>query len=692
MAKKKDFSMFECLDEHIVPTGVLALDIVLGGGVERGDMVEFSSSSGVGKCVSPCTIVRTADGLRRVRDIVEPVKETPVNTEEPFVVPLVVNGQTVHSKGVYHGGISDVVTVCTESGGFLTGSYSHPVLLKTGEFKRLDQIKTGDELVIDLAQVETECDPKKYVVIDSVTDNNIITMTPELARAMGYVFSAGVKSGNTLYFNGSQFGDRASQYTDLVRSEVGKFSRIIATSSCSISFALLEESEYTMQSLLSFLLGEIAEVQCVEYRVPWYIWRSPYKVQAEWALGVMQASAMNELTGKRVYVLGKEIAMFCKQVLSAHGYHCKLESNTFNWYLTGIMLSETNVVYDPIVFVDKGRKSDVWDIVNSETSTFIADGFVVHNSTTLLQCCANKMIHGKKVAYLDIERGVKRSILNSMGLLSYAGSKIGDQFLVLSPITYSDVDDVLDAVMEAKYDMVILDSLSAVQPTALSDKDVEEATVGVKARLNSQLLCKYKPKLRMMGTNLWIVNQVRTKIGIGWGTVTTEDSTGGNAMYHYPDIRLRAAMGPKMKREEDTVNGRAEVVYGNMAKLWSVKNRNERPDIKVPLPVIYGKGVSNRLTVRDVLKTLGYMTGGSGGKFKLKVCEEEFVCTGGQGVLDWIQTNYEKVVTWMGDNGLLSIVHAGAKDDAPIEAIDSTVKVEGNTNEDEVEIPASTEE
>lgn len=690
MAKKKDFSRFECLDEHIVPTGVLALDIVLGGGVERGDMVEFSSSSGVGKCVSPCTIVRTADGLRRVRDIVEPVKETQVNSEEPLVVPLVVNGQTVHSKGVFHGGISEIITVCTESGGMLSGSYSHPVLLKTGEFKRLDQVKSGDEMVIDLAPVDTTHDDTKYIIIDSVTDANVVIMTPEVALALGYLVSAGVVSGNILYFNGSRFGSKASFYTEFVRNVIGKFTRVIATSSCSISFALFEESEYAVQSLLGFLLGEFAGSHCEELHVPWYIWKSPYKVQQRWVLGVMQAKSMQELTGKRVYVPGKEIAVFCKQILSAFGYHCKLESNTFSWYLTGIVSSENNVIYDPIVFIDKSRKSDVWDIVNSETSTFIADGFVVHNSTTLLQCCANKMIHGKKVAYLDIERGVKRSILNSMGLLSYAGSKVGDQFLVLSPITYSDVDDVLEAVMDAKYDMVILDSLSAVQPTALSDKDVEEATVGVKARLNSQLLCKYKPKLRMMGTNLWIVNQVRTKIGIGWGTVTTEDSTGGNAMYHYPDIRLRAAMGPKMKREEDTVNGRAEVVYGNMAKLWSVKNRNERPDIKVPLPVIYGKGVSNRLTVRDVLKTLGYMSGGAGGKFKLNVCGEEFICSGEQGVLDWIQTNYEKVVNWMRENGLLSIVHAGAKEDAPIESIDSTVKVEGNISEDE--LPATLEE
>lgn len=684
MAKKIDLSRFECLTEHIVPTGVLALDIVLGGGVERGDMVEFSSSSGVGKCVAPWSIIRTQHGLRRIKDLVG-FLDVGIDEVVEHSIPLVVDGKNVKSKGVYRGGISEVISVKTASGGCITGSLTHPVLLDNGEYRKLADIKLGDKLVIDTKPVEYTNDRYCIISLGQPEETSCdFKITEDFARALGFFYRDAIEIESSGDGNNYFYSSKCSDKIDFIRAELSKIAKVISTSKHSITFSTA--NNLSGLSLLSMLLGEQSDKITGGAKIPWFLWRSPYSVQLAWVLAFLDSWALTNLDGSRSLVFSFEAGTFCKQVLAASGWHCKLENRDLSWYLTGFEHIDNGYVHDEVIHVLQGIKSDVWDLTNSETSTFIADGFIVHNSTTLLQCCANKMIHGKKVAYLDVERGVKRSILNSMGILPYAGSKIGDQFLILSPITYSDLDLILDAVIDAEYDMVILDSLSALQPSQLSDKDVEDATVGVKARLNSQLLCKYKPKLRMSGTNLWIVNQVRMKIGMGWGQITTEESTGGNAMYHYPDIRLRASMGPKLKREENTVNGKAEVVYGNMAKLWSVKNRNERPDIKVPLPVIYGKGISNRLTVRDVLKTQGLLTSGAGGRFKINVCGDTFTVPGSVGVLTWIQENYEKVVEWMRENGLLSIVHSEVNtSDLPIEEIDVTVKVDSAKDEKDTE-------
>lgn len=285
----------------------------------------------------------------------------------------------------------------------------------------------------------------------------------------------------------------------------------------------------------------------------------------------------------------------------------------------------------------------------------------VGKSTVVLTVVKNFLAKGKKCAYLDAEKGVKPGMLENMGLLKQASCKVGEPFLFLAPTTFVDVEDMLRSILDPSsgYSMIVIDSITAVMPSKLREKALEEIEIGLQARLQSAFLQKYKPCLRETGISMWLVNQMRADIDVKGGPASrnkpTEDSAGGNAMRFYPDVRLRMEAGQSLRREEVTVLGPKDVIYGNSAWIWAIKNRQERPEIKVPLPVLFGRGVSNIMTMRDLLTLSGVVTGGSGGFYTLKWPTGDVKIRGTDELLKWIRDNSEAVRVFLKDGGMMKL-------------------------------------
>ncbi len=144
-------------------------------------------------------------------------------------------------------------------------------------------------------------------------------------------------------------------------------------------------------------------------------------------------------------------------------------------------------------------------------------------------CCfivRESLPKGEKNCYFDVERGVKSSMLTNMGLQDKVSDKMGDQFVMFKPQTYSQFDQMMeDAVMTHKYDNVFLDSITMLSPSKLVGKDIELMNeIGLDARIVSALLKKWKPLLREHGSKLWMVNHIRTKmVSKGKGPYKTLD-------------------------------------------------------------------------------------------------------------------------------------------------------------------------
>ena len=283
----------------------------------------------------------------------------------------------------------------------------------------------------------------------------------------------------------------------------------------------------------------------------------------------------------------------------------------------------------------------------------------VGKSTMVLHVVRNFLARDLRCMYLDVERGVQVGMLDSFKIREKMGTEFGDPFLLLSPTTFSDLDEILSLVMqdEGRYDLIVIDSITALLPGKLQTVSVDEIQPGLEARSQGAILKKWKPSFRELGTTCVLVNQLRTKLDFMRGSKV--ESAGGFALQFYPDVRIRMRSGRAMKTKERTALGTDDVIYGNEAYIWCVKNRSQRPEVRLRLPVIFGKGVSNAVTAAGIMRANDLMVGGGAGWFTLQVGSEEVKIHGEQAAVRWIRENYAQVISFLREGGYLELLTEG---------------------------------
>ena len=171
--------------------------------------------------------------------------------------------------------------------------------------------------------------------------------------------------------------------------------------------------------------------------------------------------------------------------------------------------------------------------------------------------------------------------------------------------TYGEVDDFLCKVLEDKdVALIIYDSITATVPGRLTEKNVDEMNEpGVAARIQSNFMQKFKARFKNTDKTVIFVNQLRTRIAMGYGQVTKLTQAGGQALGYYMDVRI---MLKKVMMLEQTLPGYEKPVpYGADLAIWCDKNRYARPLLKKIITIHFGKGISNAGAVRSVLEYHG---------------------------------------------------------------------------------------
>ena len=209
---------------------------------------------------------------------------------------------------------------------------------------------------------------------------------------------------------------------------------------------------------------------------------------------------------------------------------------------------------------------------------------------------------GKRVIYIDTESGVNGNQIDCFGLRDYVDQML---FIPVRLQTYGEVDEFLCKVLEdPEVSLIIYDSITATVPGRLTEKNVDEMNEpGVAARLQSNFMQKFKARFKNSNKTVIFINQLRTKIAMGYGQVTKLAQAGGQALGYYMDVRL---MMKAVKKLEQTLPGYEKPVpYGCDLAIWADKNRFARPFLKKVITIHFGKGVSNAGAVRSVLEYHG---------------------------------------------------------------------------------------
>jgi RecA/RadA recombinase len=256
-----------------------------------------------------------------------------------------------------------------------------------------------------------------------------------------------------------------------------------------------------------------------------------------------------------------------------------------------------SIILDAIISNGRGIPSGTFIEIASESGC--------GKSTMCFHIAKKYCSQGKRVIYIDTESGVNGNQVDCFGLRQYVDDML---FIPVRMQTYGEVDDFLCQVLEDKeVELIIYDSITATVPGRLTEKNVDEMNEpGVAARLQSNFMQKFKARFKNSNKTVIFVNQLRTKIAMGYGQVTKLAQAGGQALGYYMDVRI---MMKKIKMLEQTLPGYEKPVpYGCDLAIWCDKNRYARPMLKKVITIHFGKGVSNAGALRSVLEYHGVVT------------------------------------------------------------------------------------
>lgn len=275
-------------------------------------------------------------------------------------------------------------------------------------------------------------------------------------------------------------------------------------------------------------------------------------------------------------------------------------------------------------------------------------------STMMLQMCKFMIEqHNLNVCYCDVEQGVTDEMLESMGLAQYGP----DRFLLVQDcVTFSDLQKLSNLLIETKkdanYSVLIVDSLTSVAPAKIIDGDVEAVKVAPSAKPMSEWVKAVRGRLGVAKIGCVVIGQARQNIGGGMWDPDTYVAM-PKAVQHAVDtmitIEHKKTKSTQMYVDRLTPSGTEAISIGFWGKIWTMKNKKGLDTIKMPMPVIFGKGVDNVLFVRKTLLDTNLVTR-YGEKYTLTFDNNE-VIRGDDLFTQFVAENYDALVDMLKEQG-----------------------------------------
>jgi len=172
-------------------------------------------------------------------------------------------------------------------------------------------------------------------------------------------------------------------------------------------------------------------------------------------------------------------------------------------------------------------------------------------TTLTLHAIAEAQKRGGKCAFVDAEHTFHHDYAQAIGVnletLDLHNPDSGEEAL--------EVVDIL--TKSTAYDLIVIDSVSALVPKKEIEGEMGDSHVGLQARLMGQACRKLAGSVSKTGTTVIFLNQLRTKIGVMFGS--PETTSGGNSLAFYASLRLDVRRIGSIKSGDTVIGGRTRV-------------------------------------------------------------------------------------------------------------------------------------
>jgi len=194
-------------------------------------------------------------------------------------------------------------------------------------------------------------------------------------------------------------------------------------------------------------------------------------------------------------------------------------------------------------------------------------------------------------AIIDMECSFDSEYAKVIGLKG----KRNEGYIHLVPNFGEEAVDMLGDLLDDNVRLIVIDSVASMVPKAEFEGETGEAFMGLQARMMGQALRKMTTRIYDAGAIVIFINQVRSKIGVFFGS--PETTSGGRALPFYATQRIRLRGGEEIGQGE-----------GKMIVAKVVKNKLGPPLKECKIPLIYGKGVDQAFEIFSELETIGRIT------------------------------------------------------------------------------------
>jgi len=199
--------------------------------------------------------------------------------------------------------------------------------------------------------------------------------------------------------------------------------------------------------------------------------------------------------------------------------------------------------------------------------------------------------------------------------------------LYSTPSTIEELYDEYEKIMRAKrkYDpnglmVIVWDSVAATSTKgeldAVRKKGMGAATMGIHARLISQLCRIVNTDVSSQRLAFVFINQTRTNIGVMFGP--SKSTFGGRAIAYYSSVRL------EMKHIRKLVHKSSDQVYGIDVRVGVAKNKVGRPFGMCEIPVLFDIGMDEPGAILWWLKNKSLITGAAWKTIELDGVDHKF--------------------------------------------------------------------